>query len=62
MARSAATKTSTIKKSTTKGGTTKKAGSTLSQTDHESSAYFNWLNRGAPIGDDQRDWFDTSAS
>ncbi|MDT8318539.1 MAG: DUF2934 domain-containing protein [bacterium] len=61
MARSAATKTTTTKKSTTKAGSRKKTGAAaLSREEHERLAYFNWLNRGAPIGDDQRDWFETT--
>ena len=40
----------------------KKAGegtkSALSREAHEKAAYFNWLDRGATHGDDQRDWFD----
>ncbi len=56
----------TAAKSTTKRKTPAKASKTralairpLSREEHEKAAYFNWLNRGAPAGDDQRDWFET---
>jgi len=57
----AATKAMTTKKSTARTRTTKKEKTTaLSGEDHERSAYLNWLNRGAPLWDDQRDWFETT--
>lgn len=57
-----ATATATKKKSTAakKTGTTaktKKSKINFNQQEHEIAAYFNWLNRGAPVGDDQHDWF-----
>jgi len=55
------TAATTTRKTTAKTRKTKAiATAPLSQEDHERAAYFNWLNRGAPIGDDQRDWFDAT--
>lgn len=60
MARSAAGEKKAQKK-TANSGTARgrKKISSFSQEEHETAAYFNWLNRGAPIGDDQYDWFTT---
>ena len=59
MAQAAAT--GTKKKSTArKTGTTakgKKKDKIIDQEARELAAYYNWLDRGAPIGDDQYDWF-----
>ena len=30
----------------------------VSQEDIEVAAYHNWIKRGRPIGDDQKDWFE----
>ena len=60
MAGKTAAKATTTKKSTSK--TTKRGGTAstaIDQGEHERAAYFNWINRGAPVGDDQRDWFET---
>ena len=29
-----------------------------SSKDVEVAAYYNWINRGCPHGDDQKDWFE----
>ena len=57
MPATATTKKKTTRKSTTKT-TAKKKTAALSPEEHARAAYFNWLQRGAPAGDDQRDWFD----
>jgi len=57
----AAKKAMTTKKSTVRARTAKKPkAAALSGEDHERAAYLNWLNRGAPLWDDQRDWFEAS--
>jgi len=33
------------------------AKTSLSDAEHAQAAYFNWLKRGAPLWDDQSDWF-----
>lgn len=48
---------STAKKTGTATKGKKKTITSFSQQEREEAAYFNWLNRGAPIGDDQYDWF-----
>ncbi len=60
MARKAAAKTTSPKTKTTatRTRTAKKSGQkTFPQEDQQRAAYFNWLDRGAPLWDDQRDWF-----
>lgn len=52
-----AKKRSTAKKTGTTARGRKKTATAYSHQDHEVAAYFNWLNRGAPMGDDQHDWF-----
>ena len=48
-----------IKKTST--GTRRKTRSaakkTMSDTERAEAAYYNWLNRGTPLWDDQTDWF-----
>ncbi|MDH3976659.1 MAG: DUF2934 domain-containing protein [Deltaproteobacteria bacterium] len=58
MAQAAATKrSSTAKKTGTAAKGRKKSATKFNHREHEEAAYFSWLNRGAPIGDDQHDWF-----
>ena len=61
MARKADTAKRTEKKPrATKAGASKSRASKssmLSYEDHERAAYFNWLKRGAPLWDDQQDWY-----
>lgn len=57
-----ARKATTTNAASSKTTTSKKAGKTSAETlssesDHAQAAYFNWLGRGAPLWDDQRDWF-----
>ena len=33
---------------------------TFSEEARQRAAYFNWLDRGAPLWDDQSDWFSVS--
>lgn len=30
------------------------------ECDHAEAAYYKWLQRGAPLWDDQQDWFDVT--
>jgi len=52
-----AKKRSTAKKTGAAARGRKKSATSFSHEDHAVAAYFNWLNRGAPVGDDQHDWF-----
>ena len=60
MARKATTKATTAAKAPAKRAA--KAAPAKKQTgmtedERQRAAYFNWLNRGAPLWDDQQDWF-----
>ncbi|MDH3973792.1 MAG: hypothetical protein OEV42_05890 [Deltaproteobacteria bacterium] len=65
-AKTAAKAKSTKPTRATKTGASKVTGGrrsarlTLSHEDHERAAYFNWIDRGSPIGDDQCDWFEVT--
>jgi len=50
--------TSAKKTTTTRKSTRKKAVKTgWTYSEQAVAAYYHWLNRGAPIGDTQHDWF-----
>ncbi|MBE9502804.1 MAG: hypothetical protein IME96_01365 [Proteobacteria bacterium] len=58
MARKApAKKTSTKKATTSTRGKRSSVKKPTLELDHSEAAYFNWLLRGAPLWDDQHDWF-----
>ena len=58
----AAKKTRADSKKTTSLTRKTRAATSASMTgsSHEEAAYYNWLNRGAPLWDDQADWYAAS--
>lgn len=51
-----ATKKTTKAKTTSPRAKSSKSAA-MSCDEQEQAAYFHWLDRGAPAGDDQHDWF-----
>ena len=62
------TRKAPAKKASTKKAITSTRGKRLSakkptlEFDHAEAAYFNWLQRGTPLWDDQHDWFSINKS